>query len=755
MFILSPTTEERAYNVAVNIFKDYYKKITGITLEIRTEPSQTEDMVVIGSEAVQSFVYKDMQGGLPIRCNSDDYCLISKEDNNRNILFIAGGRGRSTIYAVYDFFERQAGCHYFWDGDVIPKKEHIEISGLNVKESPRFMYRAIRYFAHRGLKRFQAEHWDFEEWKREIDWLCKSRLNVFMLRIGIDDLFQKAFPDIVSYPSNEEILPEATTGFNNRTTFWPLEYRGKLRKRVLDYAFSCDLIHPEDCGTMTHWYSRTPLDFLNSVKPKFLSQVSKSKIEETGLVWDILDESNMKNYEKLTDTHIKEYGKAELFHTIGLAERTFNEDRRANLDLKKYTYHRIINNIAKKYPNAPLLIASWDFYYCLEPDEIREITELFNPDKTIILDYSVDLKSKNNDFESWGIVGKMPWIFGIFHAYEPQNYIHGDYEYINKKLEVANNDIFCKGMAFWPELSHSDILMLEYFKENAWKPRNRTINEIAKDMCDNRYAENAPAMLKIWESFINTMKVPAKYIPENVPQALSTICDILSAPKIFKFNTERPYSDMNELGTYEDLDSDYISDMKNTLSLIYDLPEEIYDLPFIRRDTVDIMKTIVLKKLQCVYYKLGYSLERWFGGKDEKTQIKKTLEYGERMLDLFGDVLSLHEDNSMFYSFLDLKKNREINPHFESALKDNALSWYCRQGIFEAVNGVYKKEFEIFKNWVIERLDSNDRQSVAHDYFYEEKNRIFEEFKAIPMEEFHKCKKPDYKEVLEKLLSVF
>jgi hypothetical protein len=181
-------------------------------------------------------------------------------------------------------------------------------------------------------------------------------------------------------------------------------------------------------------------------------------------------------------------------------------------------------------------------------------------------------------------------------------------------------------------------------------------------------------MLKIWESFINTMKVPAKYIPENVPQALSTICDILSTPKIFKFNTERPYSDMNELGTYEDLDSDYISDMKNTLSLIYDLPEEIYDLPFIRRDTVDIMKTIVLKKLQCVYYKLGYSLERWFGGKDEKTQIKKTLEYGERMLDLFGDVLSLHEDNSMFYSFLDLKKNREINPHFESALKEGLIT---------------------------------------------------------------------------------
>ena len=130
MFILAPQTSEKAYTIATEIFKDYYKKVTGIELEIRTEPSADEDMIVIGSETVQAYSYKTVEGGLPVSCNGDDYCIVSKEDNNRKLLFLAGGRGRSTIYAVYDFFERQAGCHYFWDGDVIPKKESIDIERI-------------------------------------------------------------------------------------------------------------------------------------------------------------------------------------------------------------------------------------------------------------------------------------------------------------------------------------------------------------------------------------------------------------------------------------------------------------------------------------------------------------------------------------------------------------------------------------------------------------------------------------------------
>ena len=167
-------------------------------------------------------------------------------------LTITGSNLRSVWYGLYDLLERRGGCHWFWDGDVVPKRDSIDLSNLDVHEEAHFEYRAIRYFAHRGLTRFQAEHWGPEDWRREIDWLLKKRLNVFMLRIGQDDLFQRAFPEACKYPDPTKRLPGAGSSYNDRTLFWSLQYRGELRRRIQKYGFDRGLLAPEDFGTMTH-----------------------------------------------------------------------------------------------------------------------------------------------------------------------------------------------------------------------------------------------------------------------------------------------------------------------------------------------------------------------------------------------------------------------------------------------------------------------------------------------------------------------
>ncbi len=750
MFILVPKTREAAYEKAALIFQEYYAKITGTIPEIRQEPSDTEDMVVIGSDAVQPYVYEKTGDGFGIRYDTDDYCMVSKADNGRNLLFLAGGRGRSTIYAVYDFFERRCGCHYFWDGDVVPESEKIDISGLNVVEKPRFTYRAIRYFAHRGLKRFQAEHWDFDDWKREIDWLCKKRLNTFMLRIGMDDIFQKAFPDVVEYPSNEAPLPEEGEGYDNRTTFWSLKYRGELRKRIMDYAFSCDLMHPEDCGTMTHWYSRTPKQFLEKVKPGFLSQESENYTEQTGLVWNIFDENNLKNYQKLTDTSIKEYGKPELFHTIGLAERTYSNDRRANLNLKKYTYKKIIDYISRNYPNAPLMIAAWDFVGYLQPDEVVEITNMFNPDKTVILDYTVDLQREDSNFEKWDIMGKLPWVFGIFHAYEPQNHIHGDYDYISKKLEIAEKDPYCKGMALWPEISHCDSLMMEYFSENAWRPTGVSIEETADKMCEKRYGSDDELMKKVWKTFLPIMKLPDKcYAPYcfnllDYDSDRHYVWKILEGKEFRKDYSEYWKSNAEDIKYYEE-------DMKKLLGLVAELPADLFEKPFVRRDVVDMIKTILFKKLQYTYAQAIFGLYKWSKGKETETTVINKLDYGRMLLAVLGDALGLCEDYSMYHSFVDLGKNRKLNPYFGEAYKENVINFYCRTGVYEAVKGVYEKEADAFNNWAFKKLEEDNRELSYTDSLKQAKDLIFSEFKKTSLADFHINEKPDYKTVAVRL----
>ena len=493
--IIATSTSRSSIRVAAEELGNFYERITDEKTVLTDSLPPCGDAVFI---CLSGEPYSDQR----VKDGSDEFSIVSVTEKNRRILVITAGRVRAALYGVYAFLEKAANCRYFWDGDVIPKADTIPLEGFDLYEAPRFEYRAIRYFAHRGLHRFQAEHWSMEDWKREIDWMLKRRLNLFMLRIGTDDLFQRAFPHIVPYPSNEEPLPESMSGYNNRTTFWSLEYRGRLRKQILDYAFERDLFHPEDCGTMTHWYSRTPLSFLQTVKPTLMQQKSVGYSEQTGLVWDIYDEKNLKNYQHLTQTHIKEFGKPEIFHTIGLAERTLSGDREEGLAIKKHAYDTVTDFVKENYPGAPILVAAWDFYFTYKAEEVRKMIRSFDPQTHVILDYSVDLKNSQNDFEQWDVVGKFPYIFGIFHGYQPQSHIHGDYTYLDQKLKVANDDPFCKGMAFWPELSHSDSFMLEYFTENSWRPDFLPMERRIQNFCQKRYGPYAETMQEIWTSFL-------------------------------------------------------------------------------------------------------------------------------------------------------------------------------------------------------------------------------------------------------------
>lgn len=214
--IVYPADAELGYRIAGDIFAELWRTCTAGQIPIIAcgESSAKGDLVVIGSDAVNpealKFLRKVNSQRYRIRYGTDDYHIWSVHDQERNLLILAGGCVRATIYAVYDFFRIKAGAEYFWDGDRLPFCPGLSIEGCDYAESPRFKYRGQRYFAHRGLHRFQAEHWDFDDWKREIDWLLKKRMNMFMLRIGIDDLFQRAFPEICPYPPEDGPDPDRT-----------------------------------------------------------------------------------------------------------------------------------------------------------------------------------------------------------------------------------------------------------------------------------------------------------------------------------------------------------------------------------------------------------------------------------------------------------------------------------------------------------------------------------------------------------------
>lgn len=699
-----PAAAHSAYKIAAKTFASLAKQVAGVSVQTVTDDEYSNYKVVadltvlIGNDAVNSVTAKiyleNRTEGFGIRYCTDDYCIRTVNIDGRCFTFLVGGRPRATIYAVYRYFDLFCGCRWFWDGDRIEKTE-LPRSGINIVESPRFDYRGIRYFAHRSLHRFQAEHWSFEDWTREIDWLLKKRLNLFMLRIGMDDLFQKAFPDIVSYPDRDQRLPEAGQGFNDRTLFWSLEYRGELRKKILQYAFERDLIHPEDCGTMSHWYSRTPLDFINKAKPNFLPQSNDYYRDLTGFVWDVRNRKDFDNYCKLTDTHIKEYGSSEMFHTIGLGERLYSDDRELNRRMKLYVYRKIATYVKENYPNSPLLISSWDLWKHYSPEEVRDLVLELDPSQSIILDYTSDT-TKDNNFTNWGVLNKFPWMFGMFVGYEPDSEIRGFYELTNERLKLAKDDPMCKGMIIWPELSHSDTFALEYFAYNAWERETPSLEEQVDRYCRDRYPSELVAEISdIWHSFLPIVQLAAWSIDEERQQTTHDIFTDIIERANFENDKAGEYKGKAALAAkYKDTAA-HILIRLSKLTVVDKMTE---------RDMYDIARTIIARYINTAILYVEYL----YAAGAQTEELDGVMRISERLLGLLTDLLGTHDDYSMFASLAKLRDVTETNPNFEQTLKENSECYYCRSGIYENAKCLYIPEMKLLYSEVKKSVENNE-----------------------------------------------
>lgn len=740
MKIIAPTQGEQAYAHAVSVFSALWEQVTGETPTVAYTYEESGDLAIIGSDAVNDALTDRMISGeiadFGIRYGTDDYCIRCYAENGRRVLIFAGGRGRSTLYAIYDFFERVFDCHWFWDGDVIPKCDRVSLPDLEIHESPRFEFRGMRYFAHRSLHRFQAEHWSFADWKRELDYLTKRRLNFFMLRIGMDDLWQRAFPDVCNY--DPEPIGE---GYNDRTPPWSLKHRGELRKQILDYARTLDLIQPEDCGTMSHWYSPAPDSFIEGVKPDFFPQADTRYSNPRVLAWDIRKSRNMDNYMKLTETAVRDFSpNTEYFHTIGLGERNMMPDKDSNRRLKKFTYRRIAQALRERYPNSKLFLAAWDFVGWWKGDEVAELLREFDPTRTLVLDYTGEVDDPEQSFLNWGMVGKFPWVFGLFHGYQPDSSLRGPYERSDARLRVAADDPMCRGMVLWPELSHSDPLILEYLSQNAWSPLTMKIEEITARFCARRYGDRAQEMNALWQAALPMIKVGDwsgfTQRPATDPEAKQYTSVHAVAHEMwtcmfhdFLLSVKNPYRTANFTHKVENGISLYdhfaykLSAHKSELAsaadvLLAALPFVDSDDKFIRRDVMDICRTMLGRFMNFTLMKIMLLADT------EPTRARALREAFDQLLLLMGELLAHHEDYSLFASLQKLSEEAPVTENFEATLKRNCLARYCRSYVAEPARFLYPKEAKVVLDWLFsapapERQDldfPSIQRSLEHDF---------------------------------------
>jgi hypothetical protein len=252
----------------------------------------------------------------------------------------------------------------------------------------------------------------------------------------------------------------------------------------------------------------------------------------------------------------------------------------------------------------------------------------------------------------------------------------------------------CKGFVYWPENSHSDSLILEFFTKNAWKPDTLTPEELLPAFCRDRYQAAAGPMLAAWQAALPLIKRHQELPPEFRNLAAFAGREV----------TVKRSEDLREkLGKLEP----QMSALPDLFSKLAGLPYGTGDA-FVDRDAIDLARTVAGRVFSYALYRYAVAQGDWLRGKVDAADVKAAGERCASILKALRDILALHDDYSMNVSLSKLQTIQPVNPCFEQALKGNAENGYCRTYIYELFNDYYLPQLALYTRWVDERVASGE-----------------------------------------------
>lgn len=131
--IILPENPTAVEKTAAGELTEHLRLISGQTFQVLPESKMRPDMpaVLIGkTRLAEKTIRKKLQ--------EDEYVI--RTTGNR--LLLTGGGTRGTIYAVYDFLERAAGCRWLDEhNSIIPAKKDLTVKDLHISRRPDFVRR--------------------------------------------------------------------------------------------------------------------------------------------------------------------------------------------------------------------------------------------------------------------------------------------------------------------------------------------------------------------------------------------------------------------------------------------------------------------------------------------------------------------------------------------------------------------------------------------------------------------------------------
>jgi hypothetical protein len=428
--------------------------------------------------------------------SDDGFVIESFKVDDVKFTILAGKTPVSSLYAVYDYLERFCKVGFFEDGEYIPRLSSLPFERANTVQQPFFADRHyLVLFGHWGIKRFHAQFWTIDEWKRELDFLAKKKINMSRMHFRCaNDPFQGdvpvlAFPEIGPAPSGYS----DSAGWPN-TYNWPEDYRKKLTQEILNYGRKLGIRFIYLVA-----YGDVPVRFKEKhPEIRYLPDDAygpSTKIHPA----DPMASEITKKYLK---TLINTFGTDHIYFDTPYAETSPGNTAEETVKLKTESSKNLCRILREIDSEAIWYYDAWDFLVVKSwtKDATKKYIESNPIDMTYIADNDAEMSYvyPNNRLDG----GLYPmhkihnyfygrtWSFGILHSYAGDDMPHGNVDsVINHVKSVAKNPkaAKCKGFMIMPEKIGDNDLYYQLLLGLSWDPLSLRKDEFLKDYIVRRF----------------------------------------------------------------------------------------------------------------------------------------------------------------------------------------------------------------------------------------------------------------------------